>query len=81
MTLWSALVLVGLLTAFQRNWLAVWTAGMLLANWCVNTALAYASGTQFNWLAMAAVDYMTACLILSARLTGCTRSMASTGMC
>jgi hypothetical protein len=69
MALWLALAIVGVIAAAQRNWLAVWTTAMLLANWAMNTSLAWASGTQFNWAGMAAIDYMTACLILGARLT------------
>ncbi|MET0364505.1 MAG: hypothetical protein ABW169_07605, partial [Sphingobium sp.] len=40
---------------------------VLFANWAVNTAGATLSGTQFNWAAMAAADYVSALLILVVR--------------
>jgi hypothetical protein len=52
-----------------RNGRMAWTAGMLLANWGANTWIAHISGTQFNWAAMALVDYLTAALILCGPLT------------
>lgn len=56
-------ILVG--ASLMRSWLIAWTAALLLLNWAINTWIASASGTQFNWIAMGWVDFLTAALLLS----------------
>jgi hypothetical protein len=69
MPYWAVLVGVLGFALALRNWRMAWTAALLLGNWGVNTWIAHVSGTQFNWAAMGLVDYLTAALILGARLT------------
>lgn len=69
MPYWAVLAGVLGVAFVLRNWRMAWTAGLLLGNWGINTWIAHVSGTQFNWAAMGLVDYLTAALILSARLT------------
>ena len=56
----ALLVVSGLL----RDACLVRAAAVLLANWCVNTAFAYLSGTQFSWIVMFATDNLSAVLLL-----------------
>jgi hypothetical protein len=63
--LWAVLAT---LTAFaaliMRDRCMAWVGACLLGNWIANTILANATGTQFNWLAMGTIDYVTAIAIL-----------------
>jgi hypothetical protein len=69
MQYWSVLAAILAVAAMLRNGRMAWTAGLLLANWGINTWIAHVSGTQFNWAAMGLVDYFTAALILCVPLT------------
>jgi hypothetical protein len=69
MTLWLALSIIVLGSILIREWRLTWTAALLLANWGLNTWVAQVSHTQFNWAAMALVDYVAAALILCIPLT------------
>jgi hypothetical protein len=67
--LWAALCALLLIAVAMRQKAMAWTAFCLLANWGLNTALARLTGTQFNWLAMGVVDYVTAIAILTPPLS------------
>lgn len=63
MPLWSVLLALGLAAAILRDKRGFGAACVLLANWAACKALADATGTQFNWLALAAVDFVSAAVL------------------
>lgn len=67
--LWAALAGLLLFAVVMRNKCMAWAALCLLANWIANTLLANLSGSQFNWLAMGVVDYITAIAIICSPIT------------
>jgi hypothetical protein len=65
MPLWLALICILACAIPLRGWRISMTAALLLGNWSVNTWIAHVSGTQYNWAAMASIDFTTATLLLS----------------
>jgi hypothetical protein len=65
MPLSAFLAMLVVLCVLLDNQAAVKASALLLANWAVNTWIAEATGSQFNWAAMSFVDFATAAVLIA----------------
>lgn len=60
----SCLILAGIFAGVLRNWRMMGAAGILLANWAINTSVVNWTGQSYPWAWFLCVDYLSGMVIL-----------------